>query len=432
MITLLKLLPDKWEKAKGFLRLDLDRIEAVLNQRWAVTFGDDNLLESSTIAGDFSTDSRYISNQGPGHAMKWDQINLANGVSNTLKVTNGGTGTGTAFTLGSVVFAGAAGVYLQDNANFFWDDTNNRLGLGTPTPSERLDVNGNVRVFDQTAVTGVTVVTLIGGAGQSTTSIFSVQDHLSATERAKFQEFGRLTINLDNTLADADFAGGVSIIRGLADGVTKFVCFNDGVWNLLGRAILDLQGTDNSIGASNNGSLIKFSGDNVQLLPFNGNSSGHVGINVTSYPAVGSKGLIFADGIALASLASNTAAFYAEDVAGTVKMFAIDEDGVTGEVAKLSGPLSTGSVVFKGSAGLLTEDAGLTYDPATNNLTVVGDVTANEFFLTSGVYLMRSTVNMANGAAAAVGTLNNAPAAGDPTKWLKFDDNGTLRYIPAW
>jgi hypothetical protein len=47
-----------------------------------------------------------------------------------LPVANGGTGTATAFTPGSVVFAGASGVYTQDNNNLFWDDTNNRLGVG--------------------------------------------------------------------------------------------------------------------------------------------------------------------------------------------------------------------------------------------------------------------------------------------------------------
>jgi hypothetical protein len=41
-------------------------------------------------------------------------------------------------TLGSVLFAGTSGVLAQDNANFFWDDTNNRLGIGNAAPSWRL------------------------------------------------------------------------------------------------------------------------------------------------------------------------------------------------------------------------------------------------------------------------------------------------------
>lgn len=57
-----------------------------------------------------------------------------------LAVANGGTGTITAFTPGSVVFAGTSGIYTQDNANYFWDDTNNRLGIGTASPSAKLDL----------------------------------------------------------------------------------------------------------------------------------------------------------------------------------------------------------------------------------------------------------------------------------------------------
>ena len=46
--------------------------------------------------------------------------------------------------------------------------------------------------------------------------------------------------------------------------------------------------------------------------------------------------------------------------------------------------------------------------------------------------LITSSVAFTNGAAAAVGTLTNAPAAGNPTKWVPINDNGTTRYIPAW
>jgi hypothetical protein len=66
---------------------------------------------------------------------------LSTGVTGTLPVANGGTGTTTVFTAGSVVFAGASGVYSQDNASLFWDDTNNRLGVGTATPAVKLEVS---------------------------------------------------------------------------------------------------------------------------------------------------------------------------------------------------------------------------------------------------------------------------------------------------
>jgi len=46
--------------------------------------------------------------------------------------------------------------------------------------------------------------------------------------------------------------------------------------------------------------------------------------------------------------------------------------------------------------------------------------------------LITSSVAFTNGAAAAAGTLLNAPVAGNPTKWIPINDNGTTRYIPAW
>lgn len=42
---------------------------------------------------------------------------------------------------GSVLFIGAAAALTQDNANFFWDDTNNFLGIGTAVPDARLTVS---------------------------------------------------------------------------------------------------------------------------------------------------------------------------------------------------------------------------------------------------------------------------------------------------
>jgi hypothetical protein len=50
----------------------------------------------------------------------------------------------TALTSGAVVFVGSAGAVSQDATNFFWDDTNNRLGIGTNAPTTALDVAGTI------------------------------------------------------------------------------------------------------------------------------------------------------------------------------------------------------------------------------------------------------------------------------------------------
>lgn len=44
---------------------------------------------------------------------------------------------------GGVLFVHPASVLAQDAANFFWDDTNNRLGIGTSTPATILDIVGS-------------------------------------------------------------------------------------------------------------------------------------------------------------------------------------------------------------------------------------------------------------------------------------------------
>jgi hypothetical protein len=46
--------------------------------------------------------------------------------------------------------------------------------------------------------------------------------------------------------------------------------------------------------------------------------------------------------------------------------------------------------------------------------------------------LIKTSVNMNNGAGAMAGTLLNAPTAGNPAKWVPINDNGTVRYVPTW
>lgn len=50
-------------------------------------------------------------------------------------------------TAGSVLFAGTSGLVSQDNTNLFWDDTNNRLGVGTATPASLLHIKGTIPTF---------------------------------------------------------------------------------------------------------------------------------------------------------------------------------------------------------------------------------------------------------------------------------------------
>jgi hypothetical protein len=65
-------------------------------------------------------------------------------------------------TQGSVLFSGPSGVVTQDNTNFFWDDTNNYLGIGTTSPARPLHVSaaGGWRVSLTTSSTGFEFINL--------------------------------------------------------------------------------------------------------------------------------------------------------------------------------------------------------------------------------------------------------------------------------
>ena len=63
------------------------------------------------------------------------------GGTGTLEADFGGIGdTLSGATQGSLLFAGASGVLSQDNSNLYWDDTNDRLGIGEGTPLGRLHI----------------------------------------------------------------------------------------------------------------------------------------------------------------------------------------------------------------------------------------------------------------------------------------------------
>ena len=89
------------------------------------TFATTDLFEISKDMGGGTFASRKITG-----------AELSSSISVSLAIGD----TITSATAGSVLFAGAAGVLAQDNANFFWDDTNNRLGIGTASPGFALHV----------------------------------------------------------------------------------------------------------------------------------------------------------------------------------------------------------------------------------------------------------------------------------------------------
>jgi hypothetical protein len=107
----------------------------------------------------------------------------------------------TTLTAGSVPFADANGYLAQDNANFNWDDANNRLMVGTGSNS--FTVNGS------TKGSGLTV----SGAGTSNAYDFSVHKH-SGTDspgvfliRSRGNESTPAPVNSGDVLGEMNFLG---------------------------------------------------------------------------------------------------------------------------------------------------------------------------------------------------------------------------------
>jgi hypothetical protein len=103
--------------------------------------------DTSAIYEDTGTSWVLIANVSSG-AGTLQQVTTNGNTSNVgISVTAGGVSTNaltvTSLTPGSVPFVGTAGLVTQDNPNLFWDDTNNRLGINTNTPTNNLDIHGS-------------------------------------------------------------------------------------------------------------------------------------------------------------------------------------------------------------------------------------------------------------------------------------------------
>lgn len=90
----------------------------------------------------------------------------------------------------------------------------------------------------------------------------------------------------------------------------------------------------------------------------------------------------------------------------------------------VSASTGTGAVVRQVSPSLTTPALGVATG---TSLTLTGSLTTG-----AAAAMCKTSVALNNGAGGGAGTLLNAPAAGNPTKWVPINDNGTTRYVPSW
>ena len=74
------------------------------------------------------------------------EFGYLDGVTSSIQTQINSKFTLPSLTSGSVLFSNGTTI-AQDNANLFWDDTNNRLGIGTASPAYALDVATDIRAL---------------------------------------------------------------------------------------------------------------------------------------------------------------------------------------------------------------------------------------------------------------------------------------------
>jgi len=89
-------------------------------------------IEGTEVKATSATDGYVLTADG-SNAAAWEAVTA------TVTIDSTSIGSGTS---GSVLFVNSSTQLSQDNSNLFWDDSNNRLGIGIASPSESLEVSG--------------------------------------------------------------------------------------------------------------------------------------------------------------------------------------------------------------------------------------------------------------------------------------------------
>ena len=173
----------------------------------------------------------------------------------------------TALTTGSVPFIGASGALSQDNANLFFDDTNNRLGINTNAPTTAIDVFGSGIIGRLNGTSTNNSFLGFASAGTNRWSIGNVQsDHrfriyneATTSELVSVLSTGEFGIGIANPTTKFHIDGAASALIANLDAnvsVAKSVSFRSDNSN---RINLEVSGTESGSNAGANFFIRRYS-----------------------------------------------------------------------------------------------------------------------------------------------------------------------------
>jgi hypothetical protein len=167
-----------------------------------------------------------ITSPSSGQVLSYDGTKWVNSAASTTTAIGS---TVTSGTVGSILFVGTGPVLAQDNANFFWDDTNNRLGVGTNSPSVALHVktpatinsiilldansDNNAAVGLRSSASDSTRWNIVKQNSTYTTAHALTIDYAGGSPLATLTTAGKFGLGVTTPLATLDVQGGVRYKR---------------------------------------------------------------------------------------------------------------------------------------------------------------------------------------------------------------------------
>ena len=249
-----------------------------------------------------------------GVALSWGgaTTNTSAGLTVNGALTSASTFTLSTFTPGSVPFFGPAGLLSQNNGQLFWDNTNNRLGIGTTTPTAALTVttsaqqSGSLSLFSVASTTGASLFNILGNGnvGIGTTSPLSI---LSIRQNTDSDVNGGIGITRTSGTSTARLIQGgddnTYLVNQYAGGKIYFGTGNSSLGNFNTWATINGANGNVGIGATSPTTKLTVSatGINNHILLVNGAQNWGIGNDGSSFTIGNGAGGSYGTGVFLAN-----------------------------------------------------------------------------------------------------------------------------------